>query len=167
MNRKTPLGLLIILLLVAILYYFVGCEPDVEAPQQSISIQEADRLEELYKETRSGVLEQALGFEDTRDFWFSLDELKQYLAFVEQEAKKQGKNNLGIRVYLGAYPRQGNNPNPGYATVFFVPTEQVEALPNGANGFIATQPVNQNIKEIPALNYGSGGIPPNDYSGDQ
>ena len=67
-------------LLIAIM---VSCEdPIVDPPAQTISSEEANRLEETYKATRAEILKDTLGFEDTREFWFSIDTLKK--SFIEQ-----------------------------------------------------------------------------------
>ena len=161
MKLKTPHLLLSLVCLIAV-FLFSSCEEIIDPPQQSISFQQANNLEEEYKRTRAGIINDSLDIVDTRDFWFSLETLKEYIDYVEQEAEEMGKENLGIRIYLGAYPQSANYPNPGFATVFFVPTSQVEES-GLQKGFLPVDPVNQNIDSINALNYGTGGIPPNDY----
>jgi len=143
-------------------FLFSSCEKIIDPPQQAISVQEANNLEEEFKRTRSIILDSALGFVDTRAFWFSLDTLKKYIAYVEQQGTQMGKENLGIRIYFAAYPKQGNYPNPGFSTVFLVPTAQ-EEVSNLKVGFFPMEPVNQNIEGMSALNFGHGGQPPNDY----
>ncbi len=140
---------------------FSSCEKPISAPEQSISIEEAGRLQVEFIETRAAILNDSLGFTDTRDFWFSLDTLKQYINYVEQEAAEMGKTNLGIRVYFAAYPENSEYPQPGRATVFLVPTS-LEEDSSLKSGFLPIAPVNQNIDSIQALNYGHGGQPPND-----
>ena len=143
-------------------FLFSACEEIIDVPTQSISPREANVLEEEYEATRGRIINDSLNIIDRRDFWFSLDTLKQYIEYVEQEAKKQGKKNLGIRVYFAAYPKEGNYPDPGFATVFMVPT--AAASDSGIKkGLMPIPPQNQNLDSINALNYGTGGIPPNDY----
>ena len=96
-----------------------------------------------------------------------MDTLKQYIAYIEQQGKLRGKKNLGIRIYYAAYPANSNYPDPGYATVFLVPTAQEPGL-GIQKGFlpITADDLNQNIDSLAPLNYGGGGIPPNDFNGD-
>jgi len=143
-----------------LLFIVVSCDIKKEAPQQAISIEDANRLEEEFKTTRAQILNDTLGFEDTRDFWFSIDTLKKYIEYVEYEGKKMGKENLGIRIYFAAYPSQGNYPDPGYATVFLVPTAQ--EVNRGVKGFFPMAAQNVPIDSLQALNYAQGGRPPND-----
>lgn len=142
-------------------WIFSACEEPIPAPQQSISYEEAGALQLEFLRTRAQILNDSLGFTDTRDFWFSLDTLKQYIEFVEQEASRMGKSNLGIRIYFAAYPENSNYPQPGRATVFLVPTAQ-DADAGLKRGFFPMPPTDSNIDSIPALNYGHGGQPPND-----
>lgn len=140
-----------------------SCETPVEAPQQSISPREANVLEEEYKSTRYRIINEALDIEDTRDFWFSLDSLKQYIKYVEQQSADMGKKNLGLRVYFAAYPENSNIGDPGFSTVFFVPTFREDAS-DLQKGLLPIQPPNQNNDSLNAFNYGGGGFPPNDYN---
>ncbi|MCW8980564.1 MAG: hypothetical protein OQJ83_04185 [Altibacter sp.] len=147
---------------VALIIFCVSCDPQVEPPQQTISYEEANALEEDFIETRYNVINAALGYEDTREFWFSLDTLKKYIEYVEQEAGNQGLENLGMRIYFGAYPQNSNYPDAGYSTVFLVPTTQ-QASSDLRKGFLPVQPSNNNIGGIPPLNYSQGGQPPTNY----
>lgn len=159
---KKPVRLLVSTFsLFVLLMTAVSCEIKKEAPQQAISIEEADNLEEEFKRTRSRILDSALGFQDTRDFWFSLDTLKKYIEYVEFEGKKMGKENLGIRVYFAAYPEDSNYPDPGFATIFLVPTAQAEPNPL-KQGFFPMPIENEVLDSLKAMNFSQGGRPPND-----
>lgn len=161
MKLKTP-NLFLLMVGLLTVFLFSACEDIIDPPQQSISVEEANVLEEEFVQTRGRIINEALGYTDTRDFWFSLDTLKQYIAYVEQEGKKRGKQNLGMRIYFAAYPSEGNYPEPGYATVFLVPTSEPE-VSQLQKGFFPIHPGHQNLDSINALNYGHGGQPPNDY----
>lgn len=139
---------------------FASCD-EKEAPQQTISIEEASRLALEFRNTRAKILNDTLGFEDTRDFWFSLDSLRKYLDYVEYNATKMGKKNLGIRVYFAAYPVNSNYEDAGFSTVFLVPTAQ-EANSGIKQGFFPMPPPNEPIDSLEAFNYSQGGRPPND-----
>lgn len=157
---KSLLSFFIVLILVVI---SASCESKVDPPKQTISYEMADSLENNFTATRSRVIRQYLGYEDTRDFWFSLDSLKKYIEYVEYEAKKKNLSNLGVRIYFAAYPpSNGGIDSLGYSTVFFAPTAQKETSPL-KQGFVPFSPTNENIEGIDALNYGGGGIPPNNY----
>ncbi|MEZ4778418.1 MAG: hypothetical protein R2786_03455 [Flavobacteriaceae bacterium] len=141
---------------------FSSCEDVVvKPPVQTISAEDANRLEETYKQTRATILNDTLGYEDTREFWFPLDSVKKYIAYVEQEAARMGKTDLGLRIYLGAYPAQGNYPDPGYSTVFIAPT--AKSTNTLKRGFFPMEDTQENIDSINALNYSQGGKPPKDY----
>jgi len=160
-------NILFFIFLSASLTFFVACKEKEETSQerklsQTISVEEANELEEYYKRTRSTILNDTLGFEDTREFWFSLETLKDYIAFVEREAAKTGKTNLGMRIYLGAYPEDSSYPDAKYTTVFLVPTAPASQNPL-KKGFFPIQEENENLNNIPPLNFGHGGKPPKDY----
>lgn len=161
MKLKTPTFFLFLIGLMSV-FLFSACEEVIDPPQTTISIEEANTLEEEFKSTRARILNDTLGFEDTRDFWFSLDTLKRYIKYVEQQGKKMGKENLGIRIYFAAYPENSSYPTPGYSTVFLVPTAAEELL-DIQKGFLPIEQTNQNIDSLYPLNFGGGGIPPNDF----
>ncbi|KJD33088.1 hypothetical protein PK35_08990 [Tamlana nanhaiensis] len=132
-----------------------------KAPSQSISYEYANELEEEFKTTRAEILNKNLGFEDSREFLFSLDSLKRYIAYFEREAQKKGYNNLGLRVYLGAYPESKKFPDPGRATVFFVPTgNKIRSQGSVAPTVFPMVLASENISDIPSYNYGQAGRPP-------
>lgn len=143
-----------------------GCfiEVPCEEPQGLVSVAEAKVMEDYYKqefynllnETKSG---QYPGYDGAvRDIWFELDELKQYIAYVENMAQEKGYSNLGLRVYFGAkdelgqdgmvYPRQ---------TIFFVPTTRTSE--DGQDGMGQDGFQDQNILGVDRLNYGTSGMP--------
>ncbi len=144
--------------------FFQSCKEKIEAPRQTIDYEYANSLEDEFIKTRGAIINKYLNLEeeDRREFWFDLEELKKYIAYIEQEAKPLGYENLGIRIYNGAYPRDEKYPDPGYSTVFLVPTgnktnSKASFFPISSNVVI-----NDNIQEIPAYNYGHAGRPPKD-----
>ncbi len=143
--------------------FFQSCKEKIEAPQQTIDYKYASSLEDEFIKTRGAIIKKYINLEeeDPREFWFDLEELKKYIAYVEQEAKPLGYRNLGIRIYKGAYPKDEKYPDPGYSTVFLVPTGNritSKASFSPINSTIIVQ--NDNIHEIPAYNYGQAGRPP-------
>lgn len=157
-NFKNPFIIFTLLLLVGGL---ASCEEKKLPPEQTISYERAKSLEQEFVKIRGQIINDSLDIVDTREFWFSLDSLKRYIEYVEYEAARKNLSNLGVRVYLGAYPANDNEAyQPGYSTVFFVPTAQ-QATSNIKQGFVPIQAENQNIDGVKAFNYGHGGIPPN------
>lgn len=129
----------------------------IPKPKKCISKEEAKELQKNWCNTRSEKLQKKMGFEDARSFWWSLEELEEYLAYVKQESKEQGISNPGIKVHLGAYSPQKCKKNRGYSTVFFVPTgAKAGAIGKDGSG----DPINYDIQPF---NYGNHDDPPNDY----
>ncbi|MGB0789025.1 MAG: hypothetical protein ACPG7E_05070 [Marinirhabdus sp.] len=164
-----------ILCCTALMFAFTACnditvsgdEPNGDPPKETISVEEADVLEEEFKNFRAIVLNEALGKVDRRDFWFSLKTMKAYIAYVEKEAKEMNfeNNDLGLRVYFAAYPQQGDYPDPGYATVFMAPTVR-DVKASSTSGFVPFTLNTVDNDTIRALNFGHAGKPPNEYNGD-
>lgn len=161
-NRNTRI-LIGILILIIIGLLLNNCKDrpsskEIPPPSQTISLDQAQRLQEEYVRTRSEIVNKTLGFEDTRDFWFSLDSVEQYIRYVRSESKKQGLEDLGLRIFYAAYPKESKEewPNPGFSTVIIVPTH---GKPDLGNGFLPSPPV-QKTSNVKAYNYGNAGQPP-------
>ncbi len=154
------------LLVVGILVFTLNsCNEDsqklVEKPEKAISVERARELQKTYLATRARILNAGLGYQDTREFWFSVEELEQYLAYVKQEGKKLGHREMGIRIYFAAYPErdaQGRN----YSTVFLAPTAKKDGTQKG-EFFDFQAGRHQNEYGISALNKTHGGLPPESY----
>lgn len=171
-----PKNKLLYIFLGTTLLLFSSCvgTQNVEKPKQAISYEKAKVLQEEYNRTRANFLNEYLrskgvlkkeNEEDVRDVWFDLKVLKQYIAYVEAEAKKQGHKNLGLRVVLGAYPNNLKYPDPGFATVFFMPTYKKDYNPKKASllsilNFQETG--DEYLEDVDGLNFGMGGKPPKD-----
>ncbi|WP_024771318.1 hypothetical protein [Aquimarina macrocephali] len=91
-------------------------------PAKCITQEEAKELQHVWCCTRTPEIDKCIGFEDTREFHWSVEELQEYLKYVKKKSKKQGIDNPGIRVYLGAYPKGKCKMDKGYSTVFLAPT---------------------------------------------
>jgi hypothetical protein len=115
-------------------------------PAKCISVTEAKQLQDNWKSTRATEIESALGYIDTREFFFSVDELEEYLNYVKSESTKQSIPKPGIRIYFAAY----DNDSSDKATVFLAPT----------NGPTKSSANNYNIDPF---NKGNAGWPPNNY----
>ncbi len=180
MKTITKLGVLSIFM-----FFIISCkeqqntskkeQQNATKPKQTISIETAKILQQEYVKTRANPLNEMLRangtlvnadgttskkIEDVRDVWFDIKVLKQYIAYVEKEAKNKGvKGDLGLRVYYGAYPKTGGYHQPGFSTVFFMPTHRVLPNSNAAYFFPPTGD-DENIDGIDGLNLGQGRIPP-------
>ena len=123
-------------------------------PLKCIPIEEARKLQEIWKSSRGKEIERAQKYVDTREFWYSLEELQEYLNYVKEKSAEEGISNPGIRIYFGAYPGAGSKKS--YSTVFLAPTKPVKTSENPEN----TQ---ENNYSIEPLNHSQGGVPPVDY----
>lgn len=131
-------------------------------PKQTIDYEYAKTLEEEFVNTRYEAINKVLNIDDTREFWFDLEELKKYIAYVEYEADRLGYENLGIRIYNGAYPNDKKFPDPGFSTVFLVPTGDIKLKSKGSilTFSMPLSPESNNITDIQSYNYGQAGRPP-------
>lgn len=122
-------------------------------PKKCISIESAKELQNNWKNSRGKEIMRGQGYEDTREFYFGVDELQEYLNYVKEKSLEQGIENPGIRIYFAAYPKNG--PKKSYSTVFFAPTK--------GGGALETEGGSENNYEIEPLNTVIGGKPPIDY----
>ncbi len=128
----------------------------MEKPRKCISVEEARKEQDEWVRTRGKDIREAEGYEDTREFWYSVDELQEYLDYVKEKCKEQGLEKPGIRFYLGAYPK--TNEKKSYTTMFLSPTK--EAKDDTEN---AKEDADPNNYEIEPMNIVSSGWPPINY----
>ncbi|SFN59589.1 hypothetical protein [Salegentibacter flavus] len=147
-NHLKILGLLVI---TVALFSFLNKEDKSELPSKTITHEAAKEMQDRYVETRYEIITSQLG-PDTREFYWSLEDLEQYLAYVKKESQKQGVKNPGIRIYLGAYGEEKG----GKTTLFFSPTKDVISAENKGEA-----PLNN--YDILPMNTGSGLWPPGSY----
>lgn len=131
-----------------------------------ITPQEAKELNQNFIRTRSKelnkIVERETGKPNDKDAistWFSLDEIKEYIAFVEKERPEAN----GLRIYFGAYSKHPNKPEKKLlSTVFLVPTQaKIGSLQKDGAAATASS---SDIEDIDGLNGGGLGDPPNsDY----
>lgn len=126
----------------------------MEIPKKCITVEKARELQNNWKESRGKEIEAGQGYEDTREFWYSLDELQEYLDYVREKSKEQGVKNPGIRIYLSAYPKTAKKKS--YSTLFLAPTKEIEEE-------VDAEDLNENNYEIAPLNTVAGGWPPKNY----
>lgn len=125
-------------------------------PKKCISVEDARGLQDTWKNSRGKEILRGQGYEDTREFWYSVDELQQYLDYVREKSREQGVIGPGIRFYLGAYPARKDKKS--YATMFLAPTKKAAGDTESAEN--DSEPNNY---EIEPMNVTHGGHPPTDY----
>lgn len=104
---------------------------EVKRPEDIISLDEAKELCQNYERRRiPGIVkfETAQGDSDekfipTQFAAFSLETLKTYIKYVEQEAGKVNVAPDSLRIYLANYGKEGRDPNRN--TVFILPSAKV------------------------------------------
>jgi len=115
-----------------------------------ISESEAKDLCDNY-DTREASNSVIIGKDDNRSTWFSIEDLKAYIVFVENEASAKSITVDGIRMYIGAYSNSTTDPiKSKLATIFLAPTSK-NSLTGKSN----------DVLNIKGMNYGNIGNPPN------
>lgn len=88
------------------------------------------------------------GSPDSREYWYSIDELEGYIAFVKKEAADKNYKIVGMKMKMGQYPeKEPFDPrlNPkyyGYQAVYLVPT----GIPAGKTAQVKPEPVKDSIE---------------------
>ncbi|NER13921.1 hypothetical protein GWK08_10750 [Leptobacterium flavescens] len=135
-------------------------------PKKLITKDEAIALEDYWLKTRGKAIEGACGYQDCREYWYSLNDLQDYIDYVKKKAKKKGykTKDLGLRIYLGTYPPT-KDKHDGLSTVFLAPTVKKSQPPKsqGKDGSTDGDDDQENIYDIEPLNKGGNGWPPNNY----
>jgi len=98
-------------------------------PQNLLMYKEMVAMLEHYDETRKPVLEKALGYEDTRINFFTIETLETYLAYMKKVSEEKGIKLTGINIVSASYPELTNHGTPNYQTIMFMPTTEI----NGEN----------------------------------
>lgn len=128
----------------------------MERPVKCVTVEKARELQNEWKQSRGREIMRAQKYEDTREFWYSVEELEQYLKYVKEKSATQGIENPGIRIYFGAYPANGKERS--YSTIFLSPTlGSLKTLEE------AEEDGGENNYEIEPLNSSTGGYPPKEY----
>ena len=128
----------------------------MERPTKCITVKKAKEMQDNWVNSRAIAIEGALGYEDTREFVFSISELQEYLDYVREKSREQGINNPGIRIYLASYP--STDGDKSLSTVFLSPTK------GGSFAFNTEDGEDDNNYDIDPLNDANSGMPPKDYN---
>ncbi len=114
-------------------------QAEVEAPEQIISLAEAKTMFDNYSERRAAMIQKFedsvnISKKDTAKFdvarytYYDLKTIKQYIAYIEQEAAKAKVEISTLRFYYSNYPDQEKFPNgqsiehPRQNSIFILPT---------------------------------------------
>lgn len=100
-------------------------------PAGVITPEEAKTLDIAFNTRHQLISEQIVMRPDNRSAWWSLEDIKNYLKYAENQSHELGYKMDGVRLYLGAYP-DTNEEGVGYTTMFFVPTG-MQALSEGSS----------------------------------
>ena len=124
-------------------------------PKGIITPKEAKELNDAFTERCELITKNITKKPDNRLSWYSLEDIRAYLNYAENQAKELGYEMNGIRIYCGAYPTIDGKA--GYSTSFIVPTARIIDGKDGGGG-------NGDIPDGDGLNKGSNGNPPDsDY----
>lgn len=135
-----------------------GKAESLQRPSGVITPKEAQALDRAFNSRHQLISDSILNRPDNRSSWFDLQDLRAYLDYAEHYSDSIGYRMNGIRVYLGAYANA--NDEPGYTTVFFVPT----GVKNTSKGNMFNwklQSNNKDLEYVPVFNNGEEGQPPN------
>lgn len=103
---------------------------------------------------------------EPRDFFWTIDELQNYIYYTKKEASKQGKKVSGFRFYIGAKPYKNRTDQPDAITLYVLPTTKKEIgnlrAENSSNDTIIINDPNTNesMEGIKALEVAGAGKPP-------
>lgn len=133
-----------------------------------ITYEQAKVLEQRYIETNYKAINASRkeNSPDSRLYWYSIQELESYLQYVKREAKANGYEGVGIRIYMGKYPDENDGFDKrlkkeyyGYQTTFLVPTYKKKM---GANEDHKRMDGSEdhNILNIPPMNFNGMRPPP-------
>lgn len=132
----------------------------LKLPNGLITPKEAKELNQQFITTRSNELDIIVEKldkkpkkKDALSSWFSIEEIKNYIAYVESKAPDAN----GLRVYFGAYGKKATEKS-NTSTVFFVPT-RAAASSSQKDGVLGDGD-NSDIDDLDGLNMGTLGDPP-------
>ncbi len=149
--------------ILGVVLLFSACKPAEKAEEVDLSVieeklvppEKAKTLADLYT-ARYDILKDSLHFDDNRSSWYSLAELENYILYSKREAKRQGYEITGFRIYPGVNPEIGDAEGNPYTTFFLVPTRAGKQK----GSFFAFQIGGNEDTNLPGLDYGGSGDPP-------
>jgi len=120
-----------------------------------------ERAIELCKahDTKHAAISRAINAQDNRSTWYSLEELKEYIAYIEAQGREKGYNVEGIRFYVGSYPENDRVSGKSNSTTIFLAPTGTKANQRKAMT-VSQESSSPDITEIDPLNMGQTGWPP-------
>lgn len=160
---KTLFVFLMGVIIGAAILYFYCCKDsmDVEMtqPKGIITPAEAKTLDQAYNTRHQLISDSIVKRPDNRSSWYSVSDVRAYLASAEKQAAELGYTMNGVRIYLGAHAVAGNDV--GYTTMLFIPTGTQTTAEGSMSPFNFMPPTgNHDIPGANGLDMGGGGNPP-------
>ena len=102
----------------------------VMRPQNAISLEQYTTYTNLYKEQRLkdfNAKHPEFPMGDTQKVWFSIETMKNYIAYIESVSAKKGIPVTGISFHYGVYPKTKDyGIYGGYQTLVMTPTAMID-----------------------------------------
>ena len=105
-------------------------QPVVDAPKQIIQAEEAKKLFDNYEDRRVPLIQRyedsingdGAAFDVARYVSYDIETMKQYIAFVEQQALDAKVKVKSFRIYFANYPNDKSFQHPRQNSIMLVPT---------------------------------------------
>jgi hypothetical protein len=112
---------------------YKSCYPNNKKPSQIITYQEMADMMDAYengaKKELNNYLKKELGEKDsisTNYNWYKLEDLKQYIAYIERISKEKNIPVTGFRIYPTQYPKNYSKKELRFRnTIIFTPTTRI------------------------------------------
>jgi len=161
---KTKMNFLTILFLLLVLSSCTCLRWNGVPAKGSITAEQADKMETLYKDNQYEILNDALNngspvqtIQDYREVWFDVEDIIQYISYLKDIGEDKNLENLGLRVYLGG-KREGEKV---FTSIFFIPTyRKVGTDPNDPESNIN---ITDEFDDVLGYNYGNSRRPPLEF----
>lgn len=101
----------------------IFCYKDEGRTKEMLNYPEVIKLLKTYDQSRTPILEEMLGYEDSRINTFNFIQFKKYLGHVENLSKRANIEMTGISFVSVAKP--DNNGGKGYASLLYIPSTTV------------------------------------------
>ncbi|TXD54187.1 MULTISPECIES: hypothetical protein [unclassified Polaribacter] len=110
-----------------------SCYPNNKRPSEAITYEEMSAMMDTYekgaKKELNKYMKKISGGKDsisTNYNWYKLDELKQYIAYIERISKEKDIEVTGFRIYPTSYPKNYSIEDlQGRQTLIFTPTTKI------------------------------------------
>ena len=102
-----------------------------------IPVSDAVEMYGLYKKERLDItknyLQQQYGqdFKDTKTVWLDINNLKEYIRYVEEKSREVGVKPTGLQFYFSVYPSRIEDNKRNHQTFFIAPTKRNGKIQSG------------------------------------